>query len=71
MAKKTKSVEMYFGTKNGNQGIWDTAKVNIPASTPNSKLEQVARKQFIKEWESGSDDELSFCGLYFAEQEVV
>lgn len=63
---KTRQIEMYVGraTDAGGQGgEWWTTYVDIPADTPEDKIEDVARKVLWEHLEKESAD-ASFLGVY-------
>jgi hypothetical protein len=68
MAKsKTRSVEYYrcWAGNNGDSGTWDTAYIDVPADTPEDRLEEAVREAVAKiDWHDGEAPVL--VGLYCA-----
>lgn len=55
---KVRNIEMYIG-EGSDFGTWGTEYVEIPADTPNDKIEEVAKDAVDK-----SFDGYCFCGVY-------
>ena len=65
MKRKTRSVEYYrcWAGDNGDSGTWDTAYIDVPADTPDDKLEQAVREAAAQvEWRDGEAPVI--VGLY-------
>ena len=61
---KTRPIEMYVGIYQGDYQTWDTAFVDIPADTPDDKVEEVAKETLLKELEKQKDLHVAFVGVY-------
>jgi hypothetical protein len=64
---KTRSVEYYrcWAGNNGDSGTWDTAYIDVPADTPEDRLEEAVREAVAKiDWRDGEAPVL--VGLYCA-----
>ena len=61
--KKTRSIEMYYGFFLGDTKMWDTIHVDIPASTPPEKVEEVAKAKLARMLAKNKDD-AAFMGVY-------
>ena len=57
---KTRHIEMYVGT-GGDFGTWFTDYIEIPADTPDDKIETVAKDVARTEF---ACDNFVFCGVY-------
>ncbi|NIM22235.1 MAG: hypothetical protein GTN64_07455 [Candidatus Latescibacteria bacterium] len=58
MSKKTREIEMYVGRGlgGGDSGDWWTTYVEIPADTPEDKIESVAKKCLLKILNKNKED---------------
>ena len=66
--EKMRKIEYYrcWNGNEGDRGEWDTDYIEIPASTPEDKLEEAIREAALKiEWKDGNAP--AFVGLYCAQ----
>ena len=61
--EETLQIEMYYGIMEGDLGVWHTDYVEIPLTTPKIRMEEVAKKEFLKSREKNKV-EICFCGIY-------
>lgn len=70
--EKTRSIEMYVGVSSGgggDTGTWATDYVEIPASTPENKIAEVAETAMRAELEKQKTERLAFVGVYCVPEE--
>jgi hypothetical protein len=64
--KQTRQVEVYVGKARdcGDAGEWWTEYVDIPAATPEKRIEAVARAEYLRKLPEVNPPEIAFVGLY-------